>query len=114
MPRHLCRGIIREGKSQTFWPFCTGVNLYQGITDNWVKRQELNGGPVMIPLLDAILQAADSTLVDRQAKTRYFDMTYIVITLPEVNSAVESVSLYQFYADKTLTQLGDSQVITIR
>jgi len=41
-------------------------------------------------------------------------MTYIIITLPEGNSAVESVSLYQYSADKTVTQLGDTQSITIR
>lgn len=41
-------------------------------------------------------------------------MTYIVITLPGVNSAVESVSLYQYSENNAATQLGDTQAITIR
>jgi UDP-2,3-diacylglucosamine pyrophosphatase LpxH len=136
------------------------VSLYQGIPDNWGRRQELNNVQVNIPLQDAILKAADDAFTDSQAKTQYFDrdstarivvfghthvarldsytnlvgqktiyantgtwidnaqdyptMTIVVITLPGKDSDVESVSLYQYSADKTITQLADTQVITIR
>jgi hypothetical protein len=41
-------------------------------------------------------------------------MTFIVITPPEADPAVESVGLYQYSENKTITQLGDIQVINIR
>jgi UDP-2,3-diacylglucosamine pyrophosphatase LpxH len=132
------------------------VKLYQGVQDNWEKRQELNGVPVKIPLQDAIVKAGDDSFLDSQAKTQYFDrdsskrivvfghthvarvefytnlkgqkaiyansgtwidnakgyptMTFIVITTPEADSAIESLSLYQYSENKTITRLDDAQV----
>jgi UDP-2,3-diacylglucosamine pyrophosphatase LpxH len=41
-------------------------------------------------------------------------MTFIVITPPGTDSAIESVNLYRYTNDTTVTQLEDTQVITIR
>jgi UDP-2,3-diacylglucosamine pyrophosphatase LpxH len=41
-------------------------------------------------------------------------MTCVVITPPNADSAVESVNVYQYSANKTLTQWEDARVITIR
>jgi len=40
--------------------------------------------------------------------------TFIVITLPKADSAIESVNLYQYSGNQTFTRLEDAQVITIR
>ena len=136
------------------------VNLYQGVQDNWGKRQEIAGVPVQIPLQDAITKANDADFTDSQAKTQYFDrdstkkivvfghthvarldpctnlegqttiyansgtwidhmqghptMTFIVITPPKADSAIESVNLYQYSASQAITRLEGAQVITIR
>ncbi len=136
------------------------VNLYQGIQDNWGKRQELAGIPVPIPLQDAITKAGDVDFTDNQTQTQYFDrdstkkivvfghthvvrldpctnlegsktiyansgtwidksqghptMTFIVITPPMADSAIESVNLYQYSGNQTITRLENAQVVTIR
>jgi UDP-2,3-diacylglucosamine pyrophosphatase LpxH len=41
-------------------------------------------------------------------------MTFIVITPPAADSDIETVKLYQYAENKTITQLGDAQDITIR
>jgi len=39
-------------------------------------------------------------------------MTFVVITPPKSGSAIESVNLYKYSADKTITQWADAQAIT--
>jgi UDP-2,3-diacylglucosamine pyrophosphatase LpxH len=42
----------------------------------------------------------------------YPTMTFAVITLPNAGSGIESVNVYKYSADKTITQWEDAQVIT--
>jgi UDP-2,3-diacylglucosamine pyrophosphatase LpxH len=44
----------------------------------------------------------------------YPTMTFIVITPPKSGSAIESVNIYKYSADKTITQWEDARVITTR
>jgi UDP-2,3-diacylglucosamine pyrophosphatase LpxH len=44
----------------------------------------------------------------------YPTMTFVVITLPNADSAIESVNVYKYSADKSITQWEDAQVITAR
>ena len=44
----------------------------------------------------------------------YPTMTCVVITTPNADSAVESVNVCQYSANKTLTQWEDARAITIR
>lgn len=48
------------------------VNLYNGIQDNWEKRQTLNEVSVHIPAARAIANSALETESDEQAKIQYF------------------------------------------
>jgi len=41
-------------------------------------------------------------------------MTFVIITPPKADSTIESVNLYQYSDTKTINQLGDAKVITIR
>jgi UDP-2,3-diacylglucosamine pyrophosphatase LpxH len=48
------------------------VNLYKKIQDTWDKRQKLNHVAVNIPITEAIMNAANASETDDQAKTQYF------------------------------------------
>jgi len=48
------------------------VNLYNGIQDNWKRRQELNNVPVEISADQAIDNASKTSESDFQAKNQYF------------------------------------------
>ena len=44
----------------------------------------------------------------------YPNMTFVVITLPNTDSGIESVNVYKYSANKLITQWEDAQVITTR
>lgn len=48
------------------------VNLYKGIQDSWVQRQELNQVAVTIPIAQAIANAAKASESEFQATNQYF------------------------------------------
>ena len=48
------------------------MNLYNGIQDNWVERQTLNGVNVQIPVQQAMTTGSSDTATDAQAVAQYF------------------------------------------
>jgi hypothetical protein len=50
------------------------LKMYDGIQDNWDKRQEINGVKVKIPAEVAIAKAVDNGFTDSQSKAQFFDL----------------------------------------
>jgi UDP-2,3-diacylglucosamine pyrophosphatase LpxH len=61
---------------------------------------------------DNVIYANSGTWIDNAQG--YPHMTFVVITLPNSDSAIESVNVYKYAADKTVTQWEDGQVLTAR
>jgi UDP-2,3-diacylglucosamine pyrophosphatase LpxH len=61
---------------------------------------------------DGVIYANSGTWIDNAQG--YPNMTFVVITLPNADSAIESVNIYKYAADKSVTQWEDAQVLTAR
>lgn len=59
-----------------------------------------------------VVYANSGTWIDMTKSTCYPAKTFVVITKPMGNSAIETVNLYQFADDKTALQWEDGQAIT--
>jgi UDP-2,3-diacylglucosamine pyrophosphatase LpxH len=59
---------------------------------------------------DNVIYANSGTWIDNAQG--YPEMTFVVITLPNADSAIESVNVYKYSADKTITQWEAAQAIT--
>ncbi len=58
------------------------------------------------------IYANSGTWIDMTKSTVYPAKTFVVITKPKANSALETVNLYQFADDKTVIQWEEGQAIT--
>lgn len=58
------------------------------------------------------IYANSGTWIDMTKSTAYPAKTFVVITKPKANSAIETVNLYQFADDKTALQWEEGQAIT--
>ncbi len=83
------------------------VALYNGIQDNWVKRQAHNHVSVVIPALQAIVGSASASESDNQAKNQYFlnpdsEVRIVVFGhthVPKIETSVNHLGQKSIYAN---------------